>query len=284
MNPLAATRPVDLLPGEPSWGRARQWLAYASKFEECKLRSQVMLGFELIALHRQLQVRNGARTETPKTDLSQNGKGWVDLIESELRIRHTTAYRFMEMSRAVAEKKLQPFAIISGIDLATTPISALTFEQSAALSTAVRRICDQRTQRDFLEDLGLADSAAEARAKGGDNEWKKWVRNHHPELLNDLGMVPTRGQVKRAQKVIWHEWELHQAKLEADRRAAQPTLTQRQAEAEARLAQTLVRLREDASDEVAGLCSDTTLKAFKQSLLGALDYLRSLEKARKVKL
>jgi hypothetical protein len=43
------------------WHRARKWLQMATHFECRRLVAQVMAGFEVLALHDQLQVRMGMR-------------------------------------------------------------------------------------------------------------------------------------------------------------------------------------------------------------------------------
>lgn len=135
-----------------TWDSARQWHGAAGMFEQCKLYCQVMLGFELIALHKAMDVkRGGDQTGANRQD---GGLLWGQMLEKEIALPETSARRFMDMAKASATR-LKKLPLLHGFDPAATPIAQLSAPQKDALQTGVRKLTDGQTQKEFAEQLGL---------------------------------------------------------------------------------------------------------------------------------
>ncbi len=146
-----------------TWEAARSWLGYAKQFEQCKLFAQTMLGFELLEQQRKNGVKHG---NNQKASTSQLGKPWEELLEEELKIPKSSAYRFMEMAKKAAPK-LRRMIGIKGLDLLNTPISKLPMVQQHMLTDAVKKLTDGKTQLELGIELGMY-RAAKAGANPGD--------------------------------------------------------------------------------------------------------------------
>ena len=138
-----------------TWDSAREWNAAAGTFEQCKLYCQVMLGFELLALHKSLAVKPG----NPNFQSSQVGKigdgsNWGDLLTKEMGLSSSSAYRFMDMAKAAAAR-LKKLPLLQGFDPKVISIGALREEQKAELKTGVQKLTDNLTQQEFGEENGL---------------------------------------------------------------------------------------------------------------------------------
>lgn len=179
---LVAKLPVAGITG--TWDGARKWRDAAVRMEQGKLFCQVMLGFELLALRATLGVEHGK-----KTDSSQIGKSsdnWVDLIEQELGLSRTSAYRMMEMAEA-AKVRLKKLPELRDFDPTTQAVAALPEKQQSALTTAVKKLTDGTTQVDFMRDLGIAKlpqgGGATGRAKGDTRRPEPLTLTAQAELL-----------------------------------------------------------------------------------------------------
>lgn len=147
-----------------TWDAARNWLQHAERFEQAKLFCQVMVGFELTALHKTLGVQHGKAVNS-----SHDGKSWSDIIHKETGLSQSTAYRLMEMAKAAAIR-LRKLPALQGLDLLTRPLSALSEPQSKALNIAVKKLTDGKTQAELQMELGLykCDPGTNAGRKPGD--------------------------------------------------------------------------------------------------------------------
>ncbi len=167
-----------------TWDGARRWRDAAVMMEEGKLFCQVMLGFELIALRASLNVTRGSSTDVSK--VSTSGYNWTDLVEKELGIAHSTAYRMMEMAEA-AKGRLKKLPELRDFDPTAVAVSALPAEKLGALKTAVKKITDGQTQVSFSRDLGIAKlpqgSGATGRAKGEGGPGPKPTATEQAELM-----------------------------------------------------------------------------------------------------
>ena len=157
-----------------TWDGARHWLNAAGMFEQGKLFSQVMVGFELAALQKTHGIVNGS-----KAHLSQDGKGddWETILKKETGLSQSTAYRFMSMAKAAAPR-LKKFPALKNFDLFAKPLSLMPAPQREAMENAVKKITDGKTQAEFGEQLGLwkkpHGSGATGRAPGEGGEKKKF--------------------------------------------------------------------------------------------------------------
>lgn len=154
-----------------TWDGARHWLDAARRFQQCTLWAQVMLGFELIAIRDSIPTRQGKRKDLKDNDLTscQNGTKFDEVIEKELGLSVRTAYRFMEMAHGL-QPRLKKIQGLDSIDIEGTPISKMPEEVQEALSNAVRKATDGKSQMDFCLDLGIykvpQGSGATGRQKG----------------------------------------------------------------------------------------------------------------------
>jgi hypothetical protein len=77
--------------------------------------------------------------------------------------------------------------------------------EAETLSLAVTKICDGRTQMDFMLELGLFRPTKEP---GGDSVWAAWVKDHHPELVDSYtGEGPGRKYCQKFQRAVYAEFE-----------------------------------------------------------------------------
>ena len=145
----------SLLPNKitGTWNGARQWMSAASLMEQGKLFCQVMVGFELIELHKKHGVTHGDNQHDGRT--SHDGKStWDEILQSETGMSTSTAYRFMDMAKAAAPR-LKKLPELRQFDPLAKPLALLTAPQKEALTTGVRKLTDGKTQKEFGEQLGL---------------------------------------------------------------------------------------------------------------------------------
>lgn len=136
-----------------TWDGVRHWLNAAKMFEQGKLFSQVMTGFELMALKKAHGVINGNNQHEGR--VSQNGKpseDWETILQKEAGLAQTTAYRYMDMAK-VAAPRLKKLPALKNFDPTATPISQLGNITRTALETAVKKLTDGKTQADFFDEL-----------------------------------------------------------------------------------------------------------------------------------
>jgi len=151
---------VEAKPGRDSvvvitatWDGVRHWLNAAKMFEQGKLFSQVMTGFELLALKKAHGVINGNNQHEGR--VSQNGKptdDWETILQKEAGLAQTTAYRYMDMAKAAAPR-LKKLPALKNFDPFSQPMSLLAEPQREALTTAVKKLTDGKSQADFFEEL-----------------------------------------------------------------------------------------------------------------------------------
>lgn len=146
---------------------ARRWVDMAQRFARCTLACQVMAGFELEAIKKARGVkRGGDRRSNP----SIPGLIWEDFVRQEVGISADTASVWMRMAEAVKPRlKKLPGAGELLREILAKPVAELTEAQASLLAETVRKICDGRTQLDFLLELGLAKAPQGSAATGGDH-------------------------------------------------------------------------------------------------------------------
>lgn len=132
-----------------TWDGVRHWLNAAKLFEQGKLFSQVMTGFELLALQKANNVVSG------KHLLSHDGKGsddWETILEKEAGLSRSTAYRYMDMAK-LAAPRLKKLPALKNFDPFSTSLATLGEPQREALTSAVKKLTDGKSQADFFEEL-----------------------------------------------------------------------------------------------------------------------------------
>lgn len=136
-----------------TWESAREWHGAAGQFEQCKLYCQVMLGFELIALQKD-HAQPGKRTDLTGTSSHDGKRSFVELLEAELKISSSSAYRFMDMAKASATR-LKKLPELRDFNPLGVPLLEWKPAHRDALQQGVRKLTDGQTQKEFAEQLGL---------------------------------------------------------------------------------------------------------------------------------
>lgn len=148
-----------------TWDGARKWRDGAKMMEQGKLFCQVMLGLELITLRAALPNESGKRSDLTS---SQLGTRWEELLDKELELSRSSAYRMMEMAEE-AKKRLKKLPELKDFDPTTTAFAELPEKQAEALTSAVKKLTDGSTQTEFMREMGLAKNpGAGAGRKAGD--------------------------------------------------------------------------------------------------------------------
>ncbi len=146
IDPSESKSPVVIT---STWEGVRHWLNAAKMFEQGKLFSQVMTGFELLALQKANNIKPG------NPQLSQNGKigdDWETILQKEAGLSRSTAYRYMDMAKAAAPR-LKKLPALKNFDPFSQPMSLLGEPQRAAMETAVKKLTDGKTQSNFFDEL-----------------------------------------------------------------------------------------------------------------------------------
>jgi len=187
-----------------TWDGARQWLNAAGLMEQSKLFCQVMAGFELISLHKNVthggdhrsSSQNGNLKNANEIDVSQNGKGltWDEILEKETNLSTSTAYRFMDMAKAAAPR-LKKIVALRDFDPMSKPMNLLTAPQKNALATGVKKLTDGKTQKDFAEQLGLWKKPS-GNASPTPGSRRKLSIGEQAELLKTLAVEDWRAIVE----------------------------------------------------------------------------------------
>ena len=148
-SPLPGRGSVLITTG--TWDGVRHWINAAKMFEQGKLFSQVMTGFELLALQKAHNIHNGG----VHGSLSHDGKvkeDWETILQKEAGLAQSTAYRYMDMAKAAAPR-LKKLPALKNFDPFTTSMATLAEPQREALATAVKKLTDGKSQADFFEEL-----------------------------------------------------------------------------------------------------------------------------------
>ena len=150
-SPLPGRGSVLITTG--TWDCVRHWINAAKMFEQGKLFSQVMTGFELLALQKAHNVVNGNNQHAGR--VSHDGKpteDWETILQKEAGLAQSTAYRYMDMAKAAAPR-LKKLPALKNFDPFTTSMATLAEPQREALATAVKKLTDGKSQADFFEEL-----------------------------------------------------------------------------------------------------------------------------------
>ncbi len=133
-----------------TWDGVRHWQNAAKMFEQGKLFSQVMIGFELLALRKANDIQHGGdRASSHSGNLNPD---WETILEKEAGLAQSTAYRYMDMAK-MAAPRLKKLPALKDFDPFNTPMVKLSEPQRDALSLAVKKLTDGKSQADFFEEL-----------------------------------------------------------------------------------------------------------------------------------
>jgi len=175
-NPVAPTQSVVAVTQSPpaaalittgTWDGVRHWQTAAKLFEQGKLFSQVMIGFELLALHKANGISQGKRTDL-SGNFPQSGGSWEDILQKETGLADSTARRYMDMATAAAPR-LKKLPALKNFDPFTNNIAQLPEPQRKALTSAVKKLTDGKSQADFFEELYKQGGKGTGREPGCDN-------------------------------------------------------------------------------------------------------------------
>lgn len=168
-----STSGVDGVAG--SVGRLMEYATASDRFARASLAMQVMAGFELSDVRKAAPFTQGRKPRAAKYPhdavISENAhkqalsaqndpfagfSTWEDWLKGTVGISADTAGRWMAMADAVRPrlKKLDGWASLVR-DLMERPIADLEPAEIEVLGKAVAKICDGRTQLDFLQELGI---------------------------------------------------------------------------------------------------------------------------------
>ena len=152
-----------------TWDGVRHWQHAAKMFEQGKLFSQVMIGFELLALHKANGISQGKRSDLSHVGTSED---WDSILEEEAGLSRSTAYRYMDMAKAAAPR-LKKLPALKNFDPFATSLAKLGEPQRAALTSAVKKLTDGKSQADFFNELYKQGGAGTGREAGCENNKKK---------------------------------------------------------------------------------------------------------------
>jgi hypothetical protein len=169
-SPLPA--PCSILPSPCSiptgWHGVRYWTNMAGKFERAKLASQVMAGFELLALRKDHNVKHGGdrRSKPNVSDLIEQTP-WPELVKQNAGISDDTARNYMAMAEA-CKPRLKKLAGSDRLrELLLQPPSQWTADDYTLIEATVHKITDGKTQLEFMWELGVAKKPQGSGATGG---------------------------------------------------------------------------------------------------------------------
>ena len=156
-----------------TWDGVRHWQHAAKMFEQGKLFSQVMIGFELLALKKANGVAHGNNQHEGRT--SQVGKSsddWETILQEEAGLAQSTAYRYMDMAKAAAPR-LKKLPALKNFDPFATSLADMGKITRSELETAVKKLTDGKSQADFFNELYKQGGAGTGREAGCENNKKK---------------------------------------------------------------------------------------------------------------
>jgi len=148
-----------------TWEGVRHWQNAAKMFEQGKLFSQVMIGFELLALHKANGIQRGGDRANPQVGALLT---WEEILEKETGLADSTARRYMDMATAAAPR-LKKLPALKNFDPFTTSLAKLGEPQREALTSAVKKLTDGKSQADFFEELYKQGGKGTGREPGCDN-------------------------------------------------------------------------------------------------------------------
>ena len=164
------------------WQSARNlWIA-AKAHARASVASQIMLGWELSQIKKDLGFTHGGRHGKASSHDGSLKLTWANHLKSELGISKSTAHRFIEMAEGAKQKikSLKPAATLNLID---TPLSDYSDEQHSTLKELVNESTNGETQASFLREIRAAKKPQGGAAKGGNLEGEKSRPESDPVII-----------------------------------------------------------------------------------------------------
>jgi hypothetical protein len=166
----------------PSWERVSYFADLAAKFQHASTAAQVMAGFDLLDL-RKLHGNQGKRTDVIDVSkmserefkkaldkVAPDGKAgtspsnlekldWPDAVKKYAGVSDETARSWMKMAEGIRSKwkKLAPQERLQ--QLMSVAPSEWSEKDTKLVYDSLSKVCDGKTQIDFLRELGLAKKA-----------------------------------------------------------------------------------------------------------------------------
>ena len=175
-----------------TWDGVRYWLNAAKAFEQGKLFSQVMVGFELLALHKAFGISQGKRSDlvphhfphaggSDANSDSSTADSWEELCKREAGIGDSTGYRYMDMAKT-ATPRLKQLPGLKNFNPFKRSLSKLKPAMREELQSAVKKLTDGKSQGEFFDDLYKQKSGGTGREPGCDGTKKKLTLSEEAAL------------------------------------------------------------------------------------------------------
>lgn len=177
--PTKSTTPARVVDTEivpASWDLARDLLDKVKLHARLSIAAQVLLGFELSRLKKELGFTHGG-SRSSGNDCHLN-RTWDDWCNSELGISRRTAANWIDCAEVVKTRIRKLGGEAAVLNLLDSPPIEQDDENRKLLEAAVAKVTDGETQKSILEDLKLVK--APAKLTGGANDGKK--DDDEPEL------------------------------------------------------------------------------------------------------
>jgi hypothetical protein len=147
----AKSHPTEIV--APSWDLCRQLIGNIKLHFRLAICYQVMTGFELAVLKKELGFSgSGRRKENPHDGPFKSWEKWLD---DELGIGETTAERWISMADVVKPRLKKLGGNAKLLAIAESSPSQLDAIQRQTLEALVAKVTDGDSQKDLLEELKL---------------------------------------------------------------------------------------------------------------------------------
>lgn len=140
-------------PQTGSLKRALHWLNAMRGFEECKLYCQVMFGLELIPLWKAAVKNGGDRVSSSFQNLETALPTREEIVKAT-GLSESLLYEIMRTAREAAPR-LRKLPLLKDFDPTIHPICELTPPQREAVSSAVKKLTNGKTQVQLQLELGI---------------------------------------------------------------------------------------------------------------------------------
>jgi hypothetical protein len=167
-----------------TWDGVRYWRNAAQMFEEGKLFCNVMTGLELLSLYKANGIQRGGDRANPQP---AGLLTWEEICKKEAGISDDTARRYMDMAK-VAAPRLKKLPALKNFDPFNTPFAKLAGPQREALTNAVKKLTDGKSQADFFDTLYKTGGKGTGRAPGCDNPRKNLSLSEEAALRKELAV------------------------------------------------------------------------------------------------
>ncbi|MFO1461292.1 MAG: hypothetical protein U1G08_18050 [Verrucomicrobiota bacterium] len=133
---------------------------------------------------------------------------WLEQHCPEIQWR--TVNRWRELARGVMEALGIEWNAAAKLPLPLHDTLALPAGDVPKAMQELRGQIDDLIADKSASQLQLALRAADPK-DGGDKQWAKWLRKHHPELIVD-GVIPARGKVPKDIRAAFDEYRIKETK------------------------------------------------------------------------